>query len=284
MKYGWELTIYFTFYIFPFINQAFTSTLFVVPFLDIFARLGTLNHKLQAFITGYYRWKKKQPVEARDPVFFDYTFFEPLKKAEELFYETGLSASACVKKLNHQMVNVERLARFIAVHIYSVVLGDESLLTNKQLTETLKIDNLTFDEEIMRKECSCLEELKERKLCKNRHDFHDAVWGKPASYPARKREPGAGGVALVCPPRIRAPTSNDREPTASIHLVRAPFQPPAEEAGRKMPSLAAFAGYKIDSDFTPRRACPRGKHNRLRLRKAQFFAKNIKGLRLSPQT
>ncbi len=171
MKYGWELTIYFTFYIFPFINQAFTSTLFVVPFLDIFARLGTLNHKLQAFITGYYRWKKKQPVEARDPVFFDYTFFEPLKKAEELFYETGLSASACVKKLNHQMVNVERLARFIAVHIYSVVLGDESLLTNKQLTETLKIDNLTFDEEIMRKECSCLEELKERKLAKTATTF-----------------------------------------------------------------------------------------------------------------
>jgi len=171
MKYGWELTVYFTFYIFPFINQVFTNTIFVVPFLDLFARLGTLNHKLQAFITDYYRWKKRQPIEPRNPVFFDFTFFEPLKRAEELFFQTGLSASECIKKLRHQMANVERLARFVAVHIYSVVLGDESLLTNKQLTETLKIDNLHFDEEVMRKECSCLEETKELRFARIAPNF-----------------------------------------------------------------------------------------------------------------
>src|SRR5205823_4616222 len=57
MKYGWELTIYFTFYVFPFINQLFTETSFVVPYLDLFAKLGPLNHSIQAFITAYYRWK-----------------------------------------------------------------------------------------------------------------------------------------------------------------------------------------------------------------------------------
>src|SRR5262249_31153043 len=134
MKYGWELTVYFTFYIFPFINQVFTNTVFVVPFLDIFAHLGALNHKLQGFIAGYYRWKKEHRHETGEPAFFDFTFFEPLKKAEELFYQTGLSAATCIKKLRQQMANVDRLARYIAVYIYSVVLDDETLLTNKQLT------------------------------------------------------------------------------------------------------------------------------------------------------
>jgi 2-polyprenyl-6-methoxyphenol hydroxylase-like FAD-dependent oxidoreductase len=172
LKYGWELTIYFTFYVFPFINQVFTSSTFLVPFLDLFARLGTLNHRIQAFITGYYRWKKAQPVEAHAPVFFDFTSLEPLRKAEELFYQTGLSPSECIKKLRHYMANVEKLARFIAVHVYSVVLGDEGLLTNKQLLETLQIENLQFDEEIMRQECSCLDETKDPRFAKAGASFN----------------------------------------------------------------------------------------------------------------
>ncbi len=153
MKYSWELTIYFAFYVFPFINQLFTETSFVVPYLDLFARLGALNNSMQAFITSYYRWKQARPVEATEPVLFDFTGLEPLKKSEELFYKVGLSPRECIKTLRQALVNIENLSRFIAVYIYSVVLDDEELLTNKQLIETAKITNLSFDVEAMRREC-----------------------------------------------------------------------------------------------------------------------------------
>src|SRR2546423_1368584 len=166
MKYSWELTIYFTFYVFPFINQLFTNTIFVVPYLDLFARLGVLNNNLQNFITSYYRWKKTQLVAPHDPVFFDFTGLEPLKKSEELFYEVGLSASDAIKVLKRNMANIEKLATFIAVYIYATVVDDEELLTNKQLAETIKIDNLRFDPESMREECRCLDPTKEPRLAK----------------------------------------------------------------------------------------------------------------------
>src|SRR5262249_28809995 len=80
------------------------------------------------------------------------------------------------------MANVEKFARFIAVHIYSVVLNDESLLMNKQLAETLKIENLRFDEEIMRRECSCLAETKEPRFAKMAAPFTSLF--RPNAHPA----------------------------------------------------------------------------------------------------
>ncbi len=166
MKYAWELTIYFTSYVFPFINHLFTQTAFVVPYLDLFAQLGVWNHKIQGFICGYYRWKKSQPVEVGSPIFFDFTGFEPLKKAEELFYEVGVGHSEAISLLKQHMTNIERLGRFIAIYIYSVVLDDETLLSNKHLIETIRIDNLHFDPERMRQECGYLDNAKDHKFAK----------------------------------------------------------------------------------------------------------------------
>ena len=171
MKYSWELTIYFAFYVFPFINQLFTETSFVVPYLDLFARLGALNNSMQAFITSYYRWKQARPVEATEPVLFDFTGLEPLKKSEELFYKVGLSPRECIKTLRQALVNIENLSRFIAVYIYSVVLDDEELLTNKQLIETVKITNLSFDVEAMRRECRSLDTVRDPALMKLGTEF-----------------------------------------------------------------------------------------------------------------
>lgn len=171
MKYAWELTLYFTYYVFPFINQVFTNISFVVPFLDLFAALGVINQKIQSFLTGYYRWKKQHPARSTEPIHCDFTFLEPLARSEELFYQVGLSPSECIKTLKQQMANVEKLARFIAIHIYSVVLGDEKLLANKQLAENLQLDKLHFDEEMMRQECSRLEVTKEAKPAKMGANF-----------------------------------------------------------------------------------------------------------------
>ena len=166
MKYSWELTIYFMFYVFPFINQVFTNVAFVVPFLDLFAGLGAINQKIQLFITGFYHWKKKQTVSDRAPVFFDFTSFEPLKKAEELFYEVGLSPSECIKTLRQQMSTIEKFARFIAVYVYSKVVRDAGLLTNKELIEEIDLETLSFDEARIRRECAKLEAKRETRLAK----------------------------------------------------------------------------------------------------------------------
>ena len=171
MKYGWELTIYFTFYAFPFINQVFTDTTFVVPYLDMFAKLGMLNKSIQTFITAYYHWKKNRPLQHRDPGFFDFMFLEPLKRSEELFYQVGLSGAECMKVLKAGMSNVERLGRFIAMHIYSQVLNDEALLTSKALAELIKVDDLHFDPEQMRKQCSHISTAKDAKLAKVAPNF-----------------------------------------------------------------------------------------------------------------
>ncbi len=197
MKYGWELTIYFTFYVFPFINQVFTDTTFVVPYLDLFAKLGTLNHSLQTFITAYYHWKKDQPVEFRDPNFFDFMFFEPLKKSEELFYEVGISAAQCIRVLKQAMNNVERLGRFIAVYIYSAVLGDEGLLTNKALAEAIRVDSLQFDPEKMRQQVALLEDAKDAKLSKIAPNFVARFRkGGQASNRAEERSTGIRPAAV----------------------------------------------------------------------------------------
>jgi flavin-dependent dehydrogenase len=170
MKYGWELMVYFTFYVFPFINQVFTNPAFVVPFLDLFAKLGAINNSIQPFITGYYRWKKGRPATQHEPVLFDFTSFEPLKKSQELFYQVGLSPRECVRTLERQMANVERMARFIAAYIYSVVLEDESLLA-KNLAESIDIEKLEFDPEKMRQMSGALNTTKESKLTKAGNDF-----------------------------------------------------------------------------------------------------------------
>ena len=192
MKYGWELTVYFTFYVFPFINQVFTETSFVVPYLDLFAKLGVLNNSLQTFIAAYYHWKKGQPVQFCEPNFFDFMFFEPLKKSEELFYEVGLSGSECMKVLKHAKSNVERLARFIAVYIYSAVLGDENLLSNKELADSIRPDKLQFDPEKMRQECSRLDSAKDVKLAKAAPNFI-----------ARFRKSGGSSREETAPPEIQ---------------------------------------------------------------------------------
>lgn len=171
MKYAWELTIYFTFYVFPFINQVLTEPGFALPFLDLFARLGVINRNIQNFITRYYYWKKEHPVEAHEPRFIDFMHFEALRKAEQLFYQVGFSGPECLETLKAAMANIGTLARFIAVYIYSAVLGDQGLLTNKELAEIIQLEELCFDLESMRRQCSHLHEGENRKLLETASQF-----------------------------------------------------------------------------------------------------------------
>lgn len=171
MKYGWELMVYFTFFVFPFVNQVFTDTAFILSFLDVFARLGVINNSIQSFITGFYRWKKGQPARCQEPVLFDFSSFEPLKKAQQLFYQVGLTPQECIRTLKRQMANVEQMAGFIVAYVYSVVLDDDSVLTARNFVEDIDLGKLEFDPDKMRQAAPALNRTREAKLTKLGSDF-----------------------------------------------------------------------------------------------------------------
>jgi len=151
LKYTWELTIYFAFYVFPFLNGLFTDLRFAVHFLRRFTELGRVNRSIQSFIAGYYRWKKEQGrIGQGGPVFFDFMDVGPLREAERTFYAIGLGADEAAGVLDRQLGNVLQLARFIAAYVSSQVLGDAAVRSNRAYLDGLDLAALSFDAEEMR--------------------------------------------------------------------------------------------------------------------------------------
>jgi len=150
LKYSWELAIYFSFYVFPFINDLFTDSRFVLSFLNKFSRLGPINRGLQSFISSYYRWKNSERGPASGPIFNDFTEIGPLQAAEKSFYLVGVSVDEARRVLDLQFANLKEMARFIVTHIISVVLGDERVLTNRPFIEGINLDRLRFYPDEMR--------------------------------------------------------------------------------------------------------------------------------------
>ena len=91
LKYTWELSVYFSFFVFPFINDLATHRLFALSYLGKFSRLGTINAHLQTFLSAYYQWKKAQYQPPLAPRFHDFTALGPLRTAESTFYRVGVS-------------------------------------------------------------------------------------------------------------------------------------------------------------------------------------------------
>lgn len=149
LKYTWELTVYFSFLVFPFINDLFTDRRFVVSYLARFARLGRLNKNLQAFISAYFQWKKARPAPAR-PVFVDFMEIGYLKKAEGTFYRVGLDADEAREVLDAQLANLQEFARHIITHVHTAIAGDERLMTNRPFIEGLDPERVVFDPDLMR--------------------------------------------------------------------------------------------------------------------------------------
>jgi flavin-dependent dehydrogenase len=147
LKYAWELTVYFTFFVFPFINDLFTNREFCGPFLREFAKLGALNRNMQQFITDYYRWKKGSGCAPAQPQFFDFTELLPLKASADLFYCVDLSATQAASILQREMGKLVDFARFIVAHVYSVVAGDPGLVVDRRFVENLNPAEIGFDPE-----------------------------------------------------------------------------------------------------------------------------------------
>jgi flavin-dependent dehydrogenase len=150
LKYTWELSLYFAFYVFPFINDLFTDRLFLFSYLGKFSRLGPINRNLQAFISAYYRWKKHAGRPARGPVFYDFTDIAPLRVAEKTFYQVGVSVDEAKRILDSQLDNLKELARYFVAHIYSAVLSEGRALTNRAFIESIELNRLQFGPAEMR--------------------------------------------------------------------------------------------------------------------------------------
>ena len=145
LKYTWELSVYFSFFVFPFINDLATHRLFALSYLGRFSRLGTINTHLQAFISAYYQWKKAQSQPPQAPRFHDFTALGALRTAESTFYRVGVSVEEARCILDEQLANLKELARYIVAYVSSVVLADERVLTNRAFIERIDLQNLRFD-------------------------------------------------------------------------------------------------------------------------------------------
>jgi len=149
LKYTWELSVYFSFFVFPFINDLSTDLGFVPRYLMRFARLGAINSGLQSFLSGFYQWKGSRPPEAREPLFHDFSSLAPLRRAESTFYRVGVSSAEADRVLAEQLESLEELARFIVAWIYAAVLDDPRALTSRALVEGIDFRALAFDVEAM---------------------------------------------------------------------------------------------------------------------------------------
>ena len=186
LKYTWELTIYFAFYVFPFINDLFTDRRFLVSFLKVFQKLGRVNLSLQTFLSAYYQWKKSNREPRTAPIFYDFYESGGLGVAEKTFYNIGVSVEEARTILDRQLENCRYLARYTAAHVYALVVDEPALLWNRPFLEQLDLERLSFDPEHMRAEYATYSH------CADRYQW-PAGWNPEAAFrfntPRRVRVP-----------------------------------------------------------------------------------------------
>lgn len=152
LRYVWELTIYFAFLVFPFINDFFTDLAFLPGFLRRFGRLGPWNRNLMTFLVRYYEWKKENlSVRTPEPVFFDFMEVGALRAAEQCFYKVGVSPKEAHEVLDEQLRNLDHLARWTVAHLCSVVLDEPEAAHNAAFVESIDLETFTFDVDEMRR-------------------------------------------------------------------------------------------------------------------------------------
>jgi len=145
LKYAWELTIYFAFYVFPFINDLFTDRRFLITYLRTFTRLGRVNLGLLTMLNQYYHWKKANREPPASPIFFEFFEVHGLAVAEQTFYRVGVSLDEARTVLDEQFANAMTLARYLAAHVYAMVLNEPALVWNQSFVSSLNLEELSFD-------------------------------------------------------------------------------------------------------------------------------------------
>lgn len=150
LRYVWELTIYFAYYVFPFINDLHINQAFLPGFLRRFGLLGPMNQGIHRLLAAYYRWKKENVVmESPEPVFFDFMEVGALAQSELTFYKVGMDVDEAREVLDEQLENIRDLARWIAAHVAAAVLDDPRAVTNAAFIRGIDVNDLQFDPDAM---------------------------------------------------------------------------------------------------------------------------------------
>jgi 2-polyprenyl-6-methoxyphenol hydroxylase-like FAD-dependent oxidoreductase len=149
-KYGWELAIYFGFYVLPFINDLFIDEEFLPSFLRKFGLLGPINHKLQKFLSDFYHWKKENLAADTAPVMTDFYELMPLRQSELLFYQVGLTREEALEVLDRHFNSLKGFARWIIAQVYSAVLDDPTVGCDTDFIAAIKLRDIRFDAPRMR--------------------------------------------------------------------------------------------------------------------------------------
>ena len=152
LKYTWELAIYFTFYVQPFLNDLFTDLQYLPFFFRKFGLLGPINRNIQNFLSSFYKWKKGREKTAGAPLLNDFYDMLPLRDSEKLFYEVGLTREESMEVMERQSASLKEFARYIAAHVYASVMGDKKVLLNAPFIESIKLRDLRFDPARMREQ------------------------------------------------------------------------------------------------------------------------------------
>ncbi len=151
LKYTWELSLYFGFYVVPFVNQLFTNMKFMKTYLRMFAFFGPVNRNLQKFLSDYFLWKKAQGRTVySEPVHVDFYDLCALRTSEKLFYEVGLTPAEAEDVLYRHVERMREFTRYVLAHVHAAVIGDKRVLTNASFVASLKLRESVFDPEGMR--------------------------------------------------------------------------------------------------------------------------------------
>jgi flavin-dependent dehydrogenase len=151
LKYSWELSVYFCFYVLPMINNLFADYEFMGSFLRRFEVVGPINHNLQECFSAFFQWRKKQPPQAFTKAnLIELYDMEPLRDAEKLFYEVGLSPQELLEVVDRFVERLKEFARYILAHIHASVIGSREVLTNAPFIAGLSLQKTVFDPAAMR--------------------------------------------------------------------------------------------------------------------------------------
>lgn len=156
-KYGWELAIYFGFYVLPFINDLFTDEEFLPHFLRKFGLLGPVNRNLQTFLSEFYRWKQAHVPPETEPGMNDFYEMPWLRESEKLFYKVGLTREEAIEALDTHFHNLREYARWIVAQVYATVLGKPEVGGDAAFQERIRLRELAFDPEKMRLEYEAMQ-------------------------------------------------------------------------------------------------------------------------------
>ena len=188
LKYVWELTIYFAFYVFPFINDLFTNRQFLISFLRTFTRLGRVNLALLTMLNRYYHWKKANREPATQTTFFEFYSIHGLAVAERTFYDVGVSVEQARTILDEQLANTMTLARYIASHVYAMVLDEPSVVWNRSFVSSLNLEQLSFDPALMAADYA------PHAGCADRYEWPEG-WNPEAAFCFRTARRAVAGIA-----------------------------------------------------------------------------------------